>query len=183
MFGTLAKGALCSSLRKLSHTLAPLAGCLTNVFARHRLSTITHADQIIVLNAGTVVEKGTHDELLSRRGRYASMWEKQIRAERALDAAREAQLKAKRAMRRANMRSETQTETSRDEFNSLVSSGALSNSGVKQAISTKSDEITSASSSGSSSNSDTESTHSDERSDNHTEVTSVQASTDRHTYS
>jgi ABC-type transport system involved in Fe-S cluster assembly fused permease/ATPase subunit len=155
----------------------------TLLIIAHRLSTITHADQIIVLNAGTVVEKGTHDELLSRRGRYASMWEKQIRAERALDAAREAQLKAKRAMRRANMRSETQTETSRDEFNSLVSSGALSDSGVKQAISTKSDEITSASSSGSSSNSDTESTHSDERSDNHTEVTSVQASTDRHTYS
>src|SRR6478735_4941738 len=76
---------------------------LTNICFRHRLSTITHADQIIVLNAGMVVERGTHDELLAARGRYASMWEKQIRAERALDAAREAHLKAARAMRRANM--------------------------------------------------------------------------------
>ncbi|PHH69863.1 hypothetical protein CDD82_7468 [Ophiocordyceps australis] len=51
----------------------------------HRLSTITHADQIIVLHAGEVVEKGTHKELLARRGRYASMWDKQIRAESALN--------------------------------------------------------------------------------------------------
>lgn len=43
----------------------------------HRLSTITKSDQIIVLHDGKVAEKGTHEELLSLKGRYAVMWEKQ----------------------------------------------------------------------------------------------------------
>ena len=53
----------------------------------HRLSTVTSADQILVLHAGKVVESGTHHELLAIKGRYASMWKKQIRAERAFEAA------------------------------------------------------------------------------------------------
>jgi len=43
----------------------------------HRLSTIVHADQIIVLEKGHVSEHGTHDELLAKNGRYASMWARQ----------------------------------------------------------------------------------------------------------
>ncbi len=43
----------------------------------HRLSTVVHADQIIVLERGLVVERGTHDELLAKNGRYASMWQRQ----------------------------------------------------------------------------------------------------------
>ncbi len=43
----------------------------------HRLSTIADADQIIVLEKGLVVERGTHEELLERGGRYASMWARQ----------------------------------------------------------------------------------------------------------
>ena len=43
----------------------------------HRLSTVVHADLIIVLEKGHVVEQGTHDELLARHGRYASMWARQ----------------------------------------------------------------------------------------------------------
>ena len=51
----------------------------------HRLSTITAADQILCLHAGRVVEAGTHEELLAMKGRYASMWKKQIRAEPAAE--------------------------------------------------------------------------------------------------
>ena len=43
----------------------------------HRLSTVVHADLIIVLEKGRVVEQGTHEELLERQGRYASMWARQ----------------------------------------------------------------------------------------------------------
>ncbi|KAI9801886.1 MAG: hypothetical protein M1833_002200 [Piccolia ochrophora] len=60
----------------------------TMLVIAHRLSTITNADQILCLHAGRVVEAGTHDELLNMKGRYASMWKKQIRAERAAEEAR-----------------------------------------------------------------------------------------------
>jgi ATP-binding cassette, subfamily B, heavy metal transporter len=43
----------------------------------HRLSTIADADQIIVLEAGLIVEQGTHDQLLLNNGRYAAMWARQ----------------------------------------------------------------------------------------------------------
>lgn len=55
----------------------------TNLFAaRHRLSTITKSDQIIVLHDGKIVERGTHDELLLLGGRYSTMWEKQSTIEK-----------------------------------------------------------------------------------------------------
>ncbi|PCJ74163.1 MAG: metal ABC transporter permease [Rhodobacteraceae bacterium] len=43
----------------------------------HRLSTVVHADRIIVLEKGHVTEEGTHEELLAKQGRYASMWARQ----------------------------------------------------------------------------------------------------------
>jgi len=43
------------------------------------------ADQILVLHEGRVVERGTHNELLSLHGRYTSLWEKQIRDDTARD--------------------------------------------------------------------------------------------------
>ncbi|HVH28247.1 MAG TPA: ABC transporter ATP-binding protein [Vicinamibacterales bacterium] len=57
------------------------AGRTTFVIA-HRLSTIRSADQILVLEAGEIVERGTHDELLAVNGRYRQLYDKQYRFER-----------------------------------------------------------------------------------------------------
>lgn len=76
--------------------LSTLSKGRTMLVIAHRLSTITTADQILVLHNGQVVESGTHDQLLALRGRYASMWRKQIRAQKA---AAEAQVLQDRAER------------------------------------------------------------------------------------
>ncbi len=46
----------------------------TTLVIAHRLSTVMDADQIIVLEAGRIIERGTHRELLERNGAYAQMW-------------------------------------------------------------------------------------------------------------
>lgn len=57
-----------------------LRGRTTFVIA-HRLSTIRNADQILVLDGGEIVERGSHDELLAVDGRYKSLYDKQYRLE------------------------------------------------------------------------------------------------------
>lgn len=47
------------------------------IIIAHRLSTVVDADQIIVLEAGEIVERGTHDALIAKGGRYATMWARQ----------------------------------------------------------------------------------------------------------
>jgi ATP-binding cassette, subfamily B, heavy metal transporter len=46
----------------------------TTLMIAHRLSTVMHADQILVMEAGRIVERGSHAELLARDGHYAQMW-------------------------------------------------------------------------------------------------------------
>ncbi len=50
----------------------------TSIVIAHRLSTILKADQILVVNEGRIVERGTHDELLERRGLYAELYQRQF---------------------------------------------------------------------------------------------------------
>lgn len=50
----------------------------TIIVIAHRLSTVVHADKIVVLENGKVVESGTHNELFSQNGVYKSLWEQQI---------------------------------------------------------------------------------------------------------
>ena len=55
----------------------------TTLVIAHRLSTIVGADEIIVLDQGEIVERGTHHALLAKNGLYASMWNRQREAEEA----------------------------------------------------------------------------------------------------
>jgi ATP-binding cassette, subfamily B, heavy metal transporter len=73
-----------------SHTEHEIQGALervsrnrTSLVIAHRLSTIVGADEIIVLDQGRIVERGTHSRLLSTGGLYASMWNRQREAEEA----------------------------------------------------------------------------------------------------
>ena len=49
----------------------------TTLVIAHRLSTIVDADEIIVLEAGRIVERGRHEDLLVAQGTYAGMWQRQ----------------------------------------------------------------------------------------------------------
>jgi ATP-binding cassette subfamily B protein len=53
----------------------------TSIVIAHRLSTITSADQILVLDAGQIVERGTHDQLLAHGGLYAELYRILVRSE------------------------------------------------------------------------------------------------------
>jgi ATP-binding cassette subfamily B protein len=55
------------------------------------LSTVIGADEIIVLDHGVIVERGTHGELLDKRGVYAALWNRQREAEEARQALKRAE--------------------------------------------------------------------------------------------
>ncbi|HSF05402.1 MAG TPA: ABC transporter ATP-binding protein [Methylomirabilota bacterium] len=64
----------------IRHAIARLAEGRTTITIAHRLSTVQHADRILVLHHGRIHEEGRHAELLGRGGVYARLWELSVRA-------------------------------------------------------------------------------------------------------
>lgn len=69
--------------KEIQDALALVSKNRTTLVIAHRLSTIVGADEIIVLDQGVIVERGTHHQLLLKSGLYASMWNRQREAEAA----------------------------------------------------------------------------------------------------
>ena len=63
--------------REIQSALDDVSRAQTTLVIAHRLSTIVNADEILVLAAGDLLERGTHKELLTKQGLYAQMWERQ----------------------------------------------------------------------------------------------------------
>lgn len=73
-----ATSALDSESEKIIQQALPeIIGKHTAIVIAHRLSTIAAMDRILVMHAGEVIEEGTHEQLLKRKGRYYSLWQKQ----------------------------------------------------------------------------------------------------------
>ena len=81
-----ATSALDSHTEKdIQDELGRVAENRTTLVIAHRLSTIVNADEILVLDRGAIIERGTHRELIARGGLYASMWNRQREAQLARD--------------------------------------------------------------------------------------------------
>lgn len=68
--------------REILRNLVDLSRSTTTLVIAHRLSTVVHADEIIVLDRGSVAERGRHADLIERGGRYAALWHAQQTAAR-----------------------------------------------------------------------------------------------------
>jgi ATP-binding cassette subfamily B protein len=69
--------------REIQSSLDTIAKGRTTIVIAHRLSTVTNADQIIVLDKGEIVEKGTHTDLLQLKGEYYALWQRQLETSKA----------------------------------------------------------------------------------------------------
>lgn len=63
--------------QEILRNLLDVARRSTTLIIAHRLSTVVHADEILVLDLGVIVERGTHNELRERNGAYAALWQAQ----------------------------------------------------------------------------------------------------------
>jgi ATP-binding cassette, subfamily B, heavy metal transporter len=63
--------------REIMQSLREVSFHSTTLVIAHRLSTVVYADHIVVLDAGVIVEQGTHETLLELNGRYAALWHAQ----------------------------------------------------------------------------------------------------------
>ncbi len=66
--------------KEIQKSLQEVSAERTTLIIAHRLSTVIHADEILVLEAGRIVERGRHATLLAAGGRYAAMWKRQQEA-------------------------------------------------------------------------------------------------------
>lgn len=71
-----------TSERSILSALQEISQGHTSLVIAHRLSTIVDADTIVVFDHGTVVEQGSHDDLLAQNGHYAELWSAQLRSHR-----------------------------------------------------------------------------------------------------
>ncbi len=85
--------------REIQSALERVSRGRTTIVIAHRLSTVVNADQILVLDKGVIVERGTHETLLSLGGVYAALWSRQ----REVDAAEE-------TLRRAEAEEESEAQ-------------------------------------------------------------------------
>jgi ATP-binding cassette subfamily B protein len=69
--------------RKVREALAKATETKATVIIAHRLSSLMHADEIVVLDEGRIVERGSHAELLAHGGTYAELYELQSRSDAA----------------------------------------------------------------------------------------------------